>query len=61
VDARGQPLQALGKFERAGTAAPALSAPSGLTVRGDDQAYVADTGNHRILRLERREAPGARR
>jgi hypothetical protein len=31
----------------------ALDSPSGLALRGDDEAYVADTGNHRILRLSR--------
>ena len=35
----------------------ALRGPSGIAVRGEDHAYVADTGNHRILRLKRSGEP----
>jgi DNA-binding beta-propeller fold protein YncE len=34
------------------TPGPALSAPSGICVDGNNNLYVADTGNHRILKYD---------
>lgn len=53
LDAQGTPLQALNRIENAGPAVPLLSAPSGLATRANHEAYVADTGNHRVLRITR--------
>jgi DNA-binding beta-propeller fold protein YncE len=54
LDANGAPLQVLGPEEGLPRNVGALSAPSGITVRGEDEAYIADTGNHRVLRMARR-------
>jgi DNA-binding beta-propeller fold protein YncE len=53
-DRNGRPLQAIGQGQGAGAKPDALKAPSGLAIRGEDELYVADTGNHRVLRLVRK-------
>ena len=54
LDRDGTPLQAIGQGEGAAGKQDALKAPSGLALRGEDELYVADTGNHRVLRLMRK-------
>jgi tripartite motif-containing protein 71 len=53
LDPAGQPLQVIDRIEHAGPHAAHLNAPSGLAARGPDEIYVADTGNHRVLRMVR--------
>jgi DNA-binding beta-propeller fold protein YncE len=55
LDQRGQALQVIGGRNGASVTRGVgpISAPSGLAVPRDDEAYVSDTGNHRILRLGR--------
>jgi tripartite motif-containing protein 71 len=55
LDQDGSPLQSLLGSSRTQRAAGvgSLNAPTALALRGEDEAYVSDTGNNRVLRLGR--------